>query len=387
MDQDGRFTIASDAFTSLIGPESAAVLGQRWIDIERHLQLDPDEQISRAIDTRETWSGIVIRWPVAGTNERLTVEFSGLPMFDRERNFLGYRGFGVCRDAERFIGRADTVQTIVPFRAARTDAVQAPALSPIERTAFHEIGRELSARLKGEEGQAADSIMVASEPGAKEMAHEAGAARSGDGARDLLDRLPIGILVYRVDMPVYANRAFLKWTGDADIEAFIAAGGLDRLVLESDINGANGEPKRLTLTSGPDSGVAESRLLSIIWEGERAHALAVVPAGSVPRSDDLELRRTRRRAREMRTIVDLATNGVAIIDGEGAIVRLNAQAEALFGCDTKAVAGQSFADLLAPENRADAAADFAALASDAEARCAGRGSTAACAMAAASRCS
>jgi PAS domain S-box-containing protein len=63
---------------------------------------------------------------------------------------------------------------------------------------------------------------------------------------------------------------------------------------------------------------------------------------------------------------------VAIIDGEGAIVRLNAQAEALFGCDTKAVAGQSFADLLAPENRADAAADFAALASDAEARCAGR---------------
>jgi PAS domain S-box-containing protein len=113
-------------------------------------------------------------------------------------------------------------------------------------------------------------------------------------------------------------------------------------------------------------------LLSIIWEGERAHALAVVPAGSVPRSDDLELRRTRRRAREMRTIVDLATNGVAIIDGEGAIVRLNAQAEALFGGDTKAVAGQSFADLLAPENRADAAADFAALTSDAEARCAGR---------------
>jgi PAS domain S-box-containing protein len=371
MDPDGRFTIASDAFTSLIGPESAAVLGQRWIDIARRLQLDPDEQISRAIDARETWSGIAIHWPVAGTEERLTVEFSGLPMFDRDRNFLGYRGFGVCRDVERFIGPADTAQTIVPFRAG-AEAAQAPALSPIERTAFHEIGRELSARLKGKEEQAADSVIVTSEHGAKEIAHEAGAARSDDGARDLLDRLPIGILVYRVDMPVYANRAFLKWTGDADIEAFIAAGGLDRLFLESDINGANGEPKRLTLTSGPDSGVAESRLLSIIWEGERAHALAVVPAGSVPRSDDLELRRTRRRAREMRTIVDLATNGVAIIDGEGAIVRLNAQAEALFGCDTKAVAGQSFADLLAPENRADAAADFAALASDAEARCAGR---------------
>jgi PAS domain S-box-containing protein len=370
MDQDGRFTIASDAFTSLIGPESAAVLGQRWIDIARHLQLDPDEQISRAIDTRETWSGIVIRWPVAGTNERLTVEFSGLPMFDRERNFLGYRGFGVCRDAERFIGRADTAQTIVPFRSARTDAVQAPALSPIERTAFHEIGRELSARLKGEEGQAADSIIVTSEPDARAAAHEPGATRAEDGVRELLDRLPIGVLIYRVDMPIYANRAFLKWTGHADIDAFIAAGGLDHLFLESDINGANGEPKRLTLTSGSDSEVAECRLLSIVWEGERAHALAVVPAES--RSDDLELRRVRRRTRELRAIVDLATDGVAIIDGEGAIVRLNARAQALFGRDTEAVAGQSFADLLAPEDRADAATDFAALASDGETRCAGR---------------
>ncbi len=28
---------------------------------------------------------------------------SGLPVFDRERNFRGYRGFGICRDARRTI--------------------------------------------------------------------------------------------------------------------------------------------------------------------------------------------------------------------------------------------------------------------------------------------
>ena len=28
----------------------------------------------------------------------LPVELSGLPIFDAARNFIGYRGFGVCRD-------------------------------------------------------------------------------------------------------------------------------------------------------------------------------------------------------------------------------------------------------------------------------------------------
>ena len=40
-------------------------------------------------------------WPVDGSDERLTVELSGLPVFDRERTFRGYRGFGVCRDVAR----------------------------------------------------------------------------------------------------------------------------------------------------------------------------------------------------------------------------------------------------------------------------------------------
>ena len=40
-------------------------------------------------------------WPVDEGDERLPVELSGLPVFDRERHFRGYRGFGVCRDIAR----------------------------------------------------------------------------------------------------------------------------------------------------------------------------------------------------------------------------------------------------------------------------------------------
>ncbi len=53
----------------------------------------------KAFATRQTWSGITLNWPVDG-GARLPVELSGLPIFDRARNFAGYRGFGVCRDLD-----------------------------------------------------------------------------------------------------------------------------------------------------------------------------------------------------------------------------------------------------------------------------------------------
>ena len=382
MDSGGRFTVMSEAFAALIGPDNAAVLGQPWIDIARKLHLDPDEHISRAIDSRETWSGITVSWPVDATDERLMVDMSGLPMFDRERRFLGYRGFGVCRDAEHLMARTQP-QNIVPLRSAPTAEAKAPALSPVERTAFRELARQLSARLKGDQPEAAsDAIDAAPEPETQAAApasvfpsvpeaDEEPPPR--EGARDLMDRLPVGVLVYRINTPIYANRAFLKWSGDASLDMFIASGGLDRLFLESGVTGAHdGDSKRLTLTTGSGSGLAESRLFSILWEGERAHALAVVPVASEPQSGDADLARARRRARELRSIVDIASDGVVLIDGEGAVIRLTHGAEVLFGRDSKTVEGQPFTELLAPESQPAATADFAALVHTTDARHPGR---------------
>jgi len=376
MDPDGRFTVASDAFIALIGPDNASVLGQPWIDVARKLGLDPDENISRAIDSRETWSGITVSWPVEGSEQRLPVEMSGLPTFDRARTFLGYRGFGVCRSAARFAAVAPADQ------AMARPAEHAPALSPVEHTAFRELARQLSARLKGDHPQAPaddDDIVPIAERLEAEPAPpqrrvpEADDAPSYDGARDLMDRLPVGVLVYRINTPVYANRAFLKWSGDASLEDFIASGGLDRLFLESNIAGTDDkDARKLTLSTGADSGLAESRLFSILWEGERAHALAIVPILPEPQVEDIDLRRVRRRARALRSIIDVASDGVAIVDGEGAIVRLDHGAETLFGSDTDTAAGQTFIDLLAPESQAAAMADLSALVDDAEARHPGR---------------
>ena len=101
MDADGRFGVGSDEFVELAGAHTSAALGRPWSEIAAELNLDPTNQVARAVASQETWSGIVVPWPVDDCAEPLPIELSGLPVFDRDRRFRGYRGFGVCRDIAR----------------------------------------------------------------------------------------------------------------------------------------------------------------------------------------------------------------------------------------------------------------------------------------------
>ena len=97
MDRDGRFTPGTGEFTRLVGPRTTAAFGRPWSEIAATFGLDPEGRVMQAVATRATWSGITLSWPVDGGG-RLPVELSGVPFFDAARNFVGYRGFGVCRD-------------------------------------------------------------------------------------------------------------------------------------------------------------------------------------------------------------------------------------------------------------------------------------------------
>src|SRR5205085_9862160 len=101
MDADLRFQLAAPAFADAMGARTAAVMGRPWSEIATALGIDPDGRVANAIASRDTWSGIVIAWPVEATGETVNVELSGLPIFDRERSFTGYRGFGMCREGAR----------------------------------------------------------------------------------------------------------------------------------------------------------------------------------------------------------------------------------------------------------------------------------------------
>jgi signal transduction histidine kinase len=360
-DAAGRFVVGSDEFIELVGPRTVAACGRLWSEIAAELKLDPQDQIARAMATRETWSGIEVSWPIDNSSERVVVELSGLPVFDRDRTFGGYRGFGVCRDVARInqllrarhlrpIGfmppaaavpdgtaapifatpsaeaaeptepaKPDSPQpeavaplgaaaNVVPFRTAAAAETKMPTLSPGERNAFRELAQELNARLHGPVEQTSGVSTATVTPGAAQTGiaalvwEDAVAAANADGSRPpvettpaaasaaaaadaqqhpahlLLDRVPAGILVHRQNALLYANRAFLDWSGYHSLDALAAAGGLSSLFAEPGTEGLNecGHAQKLCIMTRQGERLAvEGRLFAVPWFDGAALALIV----------------------------------------------------------------------------------------------------------------
>jgi signal transduction histidine kinase len=335
MDADGRFVIGSDEFIELMGPRTTAAFGRLWTDIAAELDLDPQHQVARAVATQETWSGVTVSWPVNEGSERLPVELSGLPVFDRERAFRGYRGFGVCREIARINQLARTrrqrpigfmahseitpeddevaaptqqiaaaaapeasfaaapaeavappprpersmptpsAANVVPFRPGASEP-KAPSLSPVERKAFRELAQELTARLQGAheasvaDGGAVASAFTASEPAQADHEQAATQQTPMPSAFEpvLLDRIPLGVLIYRTGELLYGNRHFFELSGYQSLDALAAAGGLDALFAEPDagaLAASGGSQSLSVMTATGERRPVEGRLFTLPW--------------------------------------------------------------------------------------------------------------------------
>ncbi|HEY8335888.1 MAG TPA: PAS domain S-box protein, partial [Tardiphaga sp.] len=438
MDADGRFALGSDDFTRLLGARTTAGFGRNWREIADDFGLDPDDRVLKAVATRNTWSGITLLFPADG-GARLPVELSGLPVYDRERNFAGYRGFGVCRDLDvmnrlaelrrhEFIGdpppqslSADIVQAgpaadhpdkadesddapppvpavahepqqpnqpdtaveppknVVPFRPGD---LKSPALTPVENSAFNELARQLSARLEAETGLTGEpqpSPLEAEEMLAQIEASDAPASASeapdwlaepppparGEMMRDkiLLDLMPVGVLIYRLDRLLYANPAFLARTGYPTLHALEDAGGLDALYVEPNVSGSSSTAdggKAVTI-SGTDAGQAfrmqptDAKLFTISWDSDPALALIFAQAGSEARPEPaapaVPEGAGAADAEELGAILDTTAEGIVMFDAEGNINSCNRSAEALFGYDGATLTQRNLVDLFAPESQ------------------------------------
>jgi PAS domain S-box-containing protein len=398
MDADERFMLAASAFADAMGPRTAAVVGKPWAEIASALALDPEGRVAKAIASRDTWSGVTIAWPTETEGETAIVELSGLPVFDRDRTFHGYRGFGICRDAPRTTA-APVIETptepdapapeapatetpaeprplltvvpasknVVPFRGTPPATPEKrPTLTPVERTAFHELGEVLakngvtpSIAPTAPETSAPEEAPVISEPPAMPSAfarHDGDTKSQNTDQLVVLERLPVGVLIHRADTLLYANRTFLEWTGYTDLAAVTAAGGLERLVVEpgtGPLDKQNGTGKTFTVaTRAGATFTCEGRLYTVPWQDENALMLVLMRSASDDRlkASEQALRASDAETRELKSILDTATDGVIVVDREGLVLALNRSAEALFGYEYHEMARRPFGELFAPES-------------------------------------
>jgi signal transduction histidine kinase len=225
----------------------------------------------------------------------------------------------------------ETPPNVVPFRPIGEP--KSPTLTSVENNAFDELARQLSERLDGDDGIAAgppaaipeatsavSSSLVEPQlpPSALEAANDQRASEHsaddhppinhpewleppepparGETERDLtlLDLLPTGILIYRLDRLLYANPAFLKRIGYPSLHALEEVGGLDALYVEAGVSSASstseaGTPVTISASQSSEpatdaeaSSATEARLFTISWDGESALALICSPAPAAP---------------------------------------------------------------------------------------------------------
>jgi PAS domain S-box-containing protein len=414
-DEAGRVTSVTPSLAEIVGRKNADLVGRGLAEIVERLRLDPRGRLLSAMHVPETWSGIEVAWPIAGAAAVVPVDLGGFPVFDPERIFRGFRGFGVIhleriRDAEPppQMDEADSVPAAAGAQPAREDAspamesgpdprpepapaepppaaVTAPNVVPLRpyaalaaafglRTPAPDAPSpaaspgEAEAAAKGlseSEHKAFDEIARAlseDAPGAGEREtppepRESSQAVDGAYAIAVLDRLPLGVLISRGATPVFANRMLLDLAEYPSLEHLQAAGGLERLFegpAPADVANAAGTAS--IHTRGGDLVPVESKLQAISWEGQPASLITLRRASdgahfAAAQTLQLELQQRDAELQELRAILDTATNGVAMLDSDGRILSLNRSAEALFGYQQNEVAGEPFMMLIAEESR------------------------------------
>ncbi len=94
LDEEGWFGATHPALVAAVGA-NAPRRGESVEALLRRIGLDGAAALARALGERQTFSGLTVEWPLSGVNRRRMVALSAAPIFGRDREFLGYRGFGV----------------------------------------------------------------------------------------------------------------------------------------------------------------------------------------------------------------------------------------------------------------------------------------------------
>nr|CAD6604778.1 histidine kinase [Rhizobium sp. TCK] len=183
---------------------------------------------------------------------------------------------------------------------------------------------------------------------------------------EILDQMPVALLVHAGDRLIHANPEFLRLTGYSSLEALADVGGLDALLQRQDLDHAANQASGLVLVRADDVIVpVTARLQSVRFEDATALMLAMIPIAADPvaekehRAEIIPLARPipEQAARlqveveELRAILETATDGVVVIDMDGTIRSMNRAASALFNYDNDEAEGKPFVMLFAHESQ------------------------------------
>ncbi|MBY5651611.1 PAS domain S-box protein [Rhizobium leguminosarum] len=173
IDAEGRFNEVSHEFAEAVGPHASDIIGSAFGDVAALFNLDPDGKLSEALARRDTWSGKTILWPVEGTSLVVPVDLAALPTYTRNRDFDGFRGFGVVRLSDAQEDPLALGLTLGPDGIGHDAASLGPVAEPVAEVAdeAEAAPQEISAETIAAE-EIDDQAFTAAEPETEETGSE-----------------------------------------------------------------------------------------------------------------------------------------------------------------------------------------------------------------------
>ncbi len=383
-DAEGRFVEISPALAEIAGAKNADLLGRGVTEVAAALGLS--DAFPQAVAAQKSWSGVETSWPLEAAGARAPARLGGMPAYDAERRFAGFHGYGVLDLANVFLADVSPAEAPAPgpprsepapplaeqtspvlsveeaavaFQWQEEEAAPSPpanvvplrphlpagpGLTATERTAFDEIARTLGAGASGAARALLEHVGRAVEG---EPRPEPAPLREEvpQRAARLLDRLPVGVLVARGDVALYANRTLLDYLGYADIAALEADGGLARVFFgraPRDLSRMTPFHRISVQAQDGDPIEADAHLQIIDWDGGSPATL-------------ITLRRRRATPAEglagvaAQALLDAMSEAALLVSRDGRILRANDAFAKLAQSGAGALIGQDLPALLGEE--------------------------------------
>ena len=188
----------------------------------------------------------------------------------------------------------------------------------------------------------------------------------------ILNRLPLGLIVSRHRDVLFANQSVLDFLGYDDVQSFEDAGGINtlfqadtqsdpgsfvgrdilkHLVIKADQQeGHIPQAVRAKMADGTTAAV-DLRLQSGEWQGSDALLMALTAKTDAAYTGVSDGERMSELLGQSTDVMDIASDGILIIDETGKLIHANSSAEALFNRDRSKMRGLEITTLFAEESQ------------------------------------
>lgn len=141
------FTIGADKVFREISPElaksvglqSADVIGLSWSKISHAYGFDATGAINNLLDSADTWAGKSVLWPVQDTDMLIPLDLAALPVFNKNREFDGFRGFGIIRDEDAVVDPENRGLRLAEIKEGISTAILHKPATPQEDISADEV--------------------------------------------------------------------------------------------------------------------------------------------------------------------------------------------------------------------------------------------------------